>query len=96
MFSDELKKELSLLYPEFKNYNINQIRIKLEDILENYEENIIGKVSDLREDIDLIISKEDIKTMVKTNPERVLCLKPLSPESFPIKESEGVEKTKNR
>ena len=61
MFSDELKKELSLLYPEFKNYNINQIRIKLEDILENYEENIIGKVSDLREDIDLIISKEDIK-----------------------------------
>lgn len=61
MFSDELKEEVSLLYPEFKNYNSNQLRIKLEDELEKHEDNIIGKVSNLRDDVDLIIPKEDIK-----------------------------------
>jgi len=38
--------------------------------------------------LDMGISKEDIRTMVKTNPERVLGLEPLPPESFPIKEKE--------
>lgn len=45
--------------------------------------------------LDMGISKEEVRTMVKTNPEKVLGLKPLPPESFPIKEK-GVEINENR
>jgi len=34
--------------------------------------------------LDMRISEEEVRTMVKTNPERILGLKPLPSESFPI------------
>jgi len=46
--------------------------------------------------LDMGISEEEVRTMVKTNPERVLGLKPLPSDSFPIKERERVEINENR
>jgi hypothetical protein len=34
--------------------------------------------------LDLGISANDIRTMVKTNPERLLDLEPVDPEKFPV------------
>ena len=39
--------------------------------------------------LDLGISPGDVRTMVKTNQEKLLGLEPMAPESFPIGEGES-------
>ena len=40
--------------------------------------------------LDLGISPEDVRTMVKTNQEKLLGLEPMDPEDFPLKQTEDV------